>query len=239
MDLEVNYLDFRDASGEIIEVGDSAGIRANTGSVSLDRTVYPVPFGEPANFAAPTTASTNPVGRSVFPVHQTGAGAQNTVLDAGEFIPAGDLTIHIRVNDPDSDISPDGEDFLSGNTTTTSNRGLVKISVIRGANSVVLGYGGSLATVSGIIDVGGDATNDQVNAINQFGPIKETAPDSGVFELDLAIQYTDGPSSVTCPTTLDYDSSTSGTQGVGTRFDDTSNTPVKIPVSVPVSTSSY
>jgi hypothetical protein len=39
LDIEVNYVDFRDASGEIIEVGDSAGIRANTGSVSLDRTV--------------------------------------------------------------------------------------------------------------------------------------------------------------------------------------------------------
>jgi hypothetical protein len=45
LDIEVNYVDFRDASGEIIEVGDSAGVRANTGSVSLDRTVYPVPFG--------------------------------------------------------------------------------------------------------------------------------------------------------------------------------------------------
>ena len=47
LDIEVNYVDFRDASGEIIEVGDSAGVRASTGSVSLDRTVYPVPFGLP------------------------------------------------------------------------------------------------------------------------------------------------------------------------------------------------
>ncbi|MEX0640936.1 MAG: hypothetical protein WD183_07995, partial [Nitrosopumilaceae archaeon] len=30
VDMEVNYVDFRDASGEIIEVGDGAGIRANT-----------------------------------------------------------------------------------------------------------------------------------------------------------------------------------------------------------------
>ena len=50
LDIEVNYVDFRDASGEIIEVGDSAGVRANTGSVSLDRTVYPVPFGVPGDF---------------------------------------------------------------------------------------------------------------------------------------------------------------------------------------------
>ena len=45
-DIEVNYLDYRDASGEIIEVGDSAGVRASTGSISLDRTVYPVPFAK-------------------------------------------------------------------------------------------------------------------------------------------------------------------------------------------------
>ncbi|MFM7796052.1 MAG: hypothetical protein ACKO7N_04745, partial [Candidatus Nitrosotenuis sp.] len=32
-DMEVNYVDFRDASGNIVEVGDGAGIRANTGSV--------------------------------------------------------------------------------------------------------------------------------------------------------------------------------------------------------------
>ena len=43
-DLEVNYVDYSDASGELIEVGDSAGISANTGSVSFDRSVYPVPF---------------------------------------------------------------------------------------------------------------------------------------------------------------------------------------------------
>ena len=35
LDIEVNYVDFRDASGEIIEVGDSAGIRSNTGSNNL------------------------------------------------------------------------------------------------------------------------------------------------------------------------------------------------------------
>ena len=34
LDIEVNYVDFRDASGEIIEVGDSAGVGANTGSIS-------------------------------------------------------------------------------------------------------------------------------------------------------------------------------------------------------------
>ena len=50
LDIDVNYVDFRDRSGEITEIGASAGIKASTGSVSLDRTVYPVPFGVPGDF---------------------------------------------------------------------------------------------------------------------------------------------------------------------------------------------
>ena len=44
-DISAEYTDFRDDSGSIITVSASAGIRSNTGSVSLDRTVYPVPIG--------------------------------------------------------------------------------------------------------------------------------------------------------------------------------------------------
>ena len=73
LDMEVNYVDFRDASGQIVEVGDGAGIRANTGSVSLDRTVYPVPFGPFGAFATPTD-NTAPNGRAIFPIHLTGIG---------------------------------------------------------------------------------------------------------------------------------------------------------------------
>src|SRR3990172_7821876 len=71
LDLEVNYVDFRDASGEVIEVGDGAGIRANTGSVSFDRTVYPVPFGDIVA-AGGDTGADNPNGHSIFPIHITG-----------------------------------------------------------------------------------------------------------------------------------------------------------------------
>ena len=44
VDIEVNYQDFRDSSGSEIEVGAGASVRANTGTVSFDRTVYPVPI---------------------------------------------------------------------------------------------------------------------------------------------------------------------------------------------------
>jgi hypothetical protein len=74
-DIEVNYNDHRDASGETIEVGAGASINANTGSVSFDRTVYPVPWGNTttgtagderfALHASATDVST--IGNVVFP----------------------------------------------------------------------------------------------------------------------------------------------------------------------------
>jgi hypothetical protein len=225
LDLEVNYVDFRDASGEVIEVGDGAGVRANTGSVSLDRTVYPVPFGSPADFAT-NNGNTPTVGsleRSVFPIHQTGLD-DTAGLDAGEFLTNGDLTVHIRVNDPDFDVSASGEDTIATNVRDlnddgTNDAGPVKVSVLRGANSVVLAYaGGASASAVGLLDVGDDGTSSKIRRI---GPIAEIAPDAGIFELDLKIRYTDGPASTVCPdTTAQYISTTNSTRGSDTiRFD--------------------
>jgi hypothetical protein len=195
LDIEVNYVDFRDASGEIIEVGDSAGVRANTGSVSLDRSVYPVPFGNPlTDMFGGNTAST-PSGRSVFPVHQAGMDA-TAGLQTGEFLTNGDLIIHVRVNDVDFDISAAGEDTINQNTTAT-NVGPVKISVLRGSSTVVLGYAGGSDVLDGFIDI----DDNQETQSRQFGPMVEIAPDAGIFEADIVIRYSDGPSSATCPST--------------------------------------
>ena len=193
LDIEVNYVDFRDASGEIIEVGDSAGVRANTGSVSLDRTVYPVPFGTADDFA--DSNSENPDGRSVFPIHQTGMGGTNG-LDNGEFLANGDLTVHIRVNDPDFDINPSGEDSIAQNVAGDSGNGPVKISVSRGSSSVILGYAGGESASGGYIEVEG---TNSAKPVRQFGPISEIAPDAGIYELDLTLRYTDGPADNQCP----------------------------------------
>ena len=43
--ITATYIDFRDESSKQSQASDSATIRAHTGSVSLDRTVYPVPAG--------------------------------------------------------------------------------------------------------------------------------------------------------------------------------------------------
>ena len=104
-DLEVNYVDYSEASGEFIEVGDSAGIRANTGSVSFDRTVYPVPF----NASLYTTQHNS-----------------ESLADADASI-TGNTVLHVRVNDPDYDISGSGSDTLPAKTIEVKiHRGSLK-----------------------------------------------------------------------------------------------------------------
>ena len=180
LDIEVNYVDFRDQSGETTEVGASAGVKANTGSVSLDRTVYPVPFGTPGDFItndSPTPSQGNSETRSLFPIHQSGmngdgiAVAANLAgLTAGEFLPQGDLVVYVTVTDPDFDVSASGKDSIAiGDAPVT-------VSVIRGSASV---------TVAEI----GDASN----------PIDEIAPDAGIFESSVTIDYYEGPKSTSCP----------------------------------------
>ena len=195
-DIEVNYVDFRDASGEIIEVGDSAGIRANTGTVSLDRTVYPVPWGNDVD--------TND--GSVFPLHATATGS---TVDETETLGEGILTIHVRISDPDFDISAAGEDVIATDLHTTVQPtdemgraidgedpvhvGPVEITVSRGGESVVLAYAGGSSPSDGF--------NINGRTVQDIGAITEVKPDSGVFELDFDIRYDDGPASNDCPTT--------------------------------------
>ena len=55
--IKVNYVDFRDDSGKTVEVSDNAGVQGNTGSIKLDKSVYPVPFGT-VSTASPIVAGT-------------------------------------------------------------------------------------------------------------------------------------------------------------------------------------
>ena len=239
VDMEVNYVDYRDSSGETIEVGDSAGIRASTGTVSLDRTVYPVPFGVPADFAGQRLQ-----GASIFPIHAT--GILNDQLVPGTYIPNGDLTIHVRINDPDFDVSASGEDSIAVNiprgpqTAQTPaselEHGPLKVTVSRGSSAVIVATAGGESSNDGRIMTLGTQTflrNNQIvsEVINdvrvydkelaeretnpvpravqpitrELGPITEIAPDAGIFELDLALRYTDGPAGPQCPNTAVFD----------------------------------
>ena len=167
LDIEVNYVDFRDASGEIIEVGDSAAVGANTGTVTLDRTVYPVPFGTPNDFGV-NEEDRPSEGQSFFPIHSTGFGNNGGLW----YIPNGDLSVHVRVSDPDFDVSGSGQDAIA------EANPVVTLSVIRGSDTHV------------VAEVG-DSAN----------PIQEIAPDAGIFEADITVSYSDGPEDDSCPGT--------------------------------------
>jgi hypothetical protein len=205
LDIEVNYVDFRDASGNTIEVGDGGGVRANTGSVSLDRTVYPVPFGEVTDFGAPAKGASKPSGRAIFPVHATAIG--NAAITASTTLGNGDLQTHIRVNDPDFDVSGAGEDKIAQNIAGGSV-GPVKVTVSRGSSAVVIAYMGGPTATPGVIDVG----DDNPTAVTELGPMVEIAPNAGIFETDLTIKFSDGPTDQKCPLNL-----------LGARFDDGGN----------------
>ena len=209
-DLEVNYVDYRDASGEIVEIGDGAGIRANTGSISLDRTVYPVPWatltdntGSTVTFG-PTdkTPKSGTTTRSLFPLHASAINSAG-LDDAGsatEVLPNGDVTIHVRVNDADFNASP-GSDTMNINVTGT-NYGPVKIMVQRGNDIATLATAGASVANRGLITNGATVISEQSPArqTRELGPISEVEPASGIFELDFTIRYTDGPLSTSCPT---------------------------------------
>ena len=102
-DISAEYIDFRDDSGSVISVSASAGIRSATGSVSLDRTVYPVPFG----------ADTSDTGEAAFPTSGEGV------------LPQGDLAVYVSINDADFDESSNGIDSIDSDYLT--------ISIIRGS----------------------------------------------------------------------------------------------------------
>ena len=91
------------------EVGDSAGIQANTGSVSFDRTVYPVPF-DASQYSTHWEFPNNGAHRPLDVVDESITG--NTIM-------------HIRVNDPDYDVSSTGSDTLDANT--------LSVKIIRGS----------------------------------------------------------------------------------------------------------
>ena len=108
-DVEVNYVDWLDASGNKIEVGDSASITATSGSIALDRSVYPVPFG-------------NATGVSQFLLHGTATGA--------DALAQKDVTVWITVTDADYNTSASGEDKITDTTVT--------VKIKRGSNSTTV-----------------------------------------------------------------------------------------------------
>ncbi len=178
LELGVHYQDPRGASGGTIGVGDSAALTANTGSVAFDRVVYPAPFGRPGA-AAGAYDGAHPDGESYFPIHPAGFGPYG---EEPAYVPNGDLTVYVRVTDPDYNTSASTLDEIA-----EEGAGPVTISVIRGYVEHIL------ATA------GGTEYEPYGNSYHMFGPMREAEPDAGVFEAEIIIRYDDGPEDLECP----------------------------------------
>ncbi len=126
-DIEVNYNDHRDASGETIEVGAGASVNANTGSVSFDRNVYPVPWG-------------NDTADERFALHATAAESTawtSTHVATSHSLAQGNVTVHVSVTDADYDVSAMGEDTIADTT--------VVLKIERGSFSTIVDTFGTSA----------------------------------------------------------------------------------------------
>ena len=192
LDLEFEYQDYSDQSGEPNETSVSASIRSNTGSVSLDSTVYPVPFGANHQF-------------------YTYGGVSNTNT-ADRTLGEGPVHITIQVNDPDFNLNANGEDIMS-----SSN---VELEVTRGSSNqtIAIPLGSFLVETdpqSGIFELdieirdivyAGLATTSEDQVIHQgdiltvtytdpndAGGDANTVTDSATFDLRNAVLQTDKP----------------------------------------------
>jgi len=113
LDMFTNYWDFVDAGGNLVEVGGAATVASNSGSISLDRTVYPVPYDN-------TTAQ--------FSDHADAA------------IGWGNVTVTVAVTDADYDQSPVGADTITATAgkSAGSSVGVVWVEAVRGSTTATL-----------------------------------------------------------------------------------------------------
>jgi hypothetical protein len=175
-DIEVNYNDHRDASGETIEVGAGAAVNANTGSVAFDRTVYPVPWGN-------VTDATN--GNLTFDYHASAELGDNTDYALAQ----GDVVVHVRVTDADYNVSASGEDTISDTSV------IVKLE--RGSNSTIVATVGDstvpmteVSPDSGVFEY--DVTIDYNDGVNNNCPTPFTGGQGCVLQGDIiTVEYTD------------------------------------------------
>ena len=114
--ITVTYVDFRDETGGGNEWTDSATIGADTGSVSLDRTVYPVPPGDEVTIAVAVDDSD---------VDTSSSSTQTIETDRVELIVAG-VIVDL---DPLKETEPDSGIFDASVTIGTTVTGIIASTV--------------------------------------------------------------------------------------------------------------
>ncbi|HEX5458074.1 MAG TPA: hypothetical protein VFX64_06785, partial [Candidatus Nitrosotalea sp.] len=195
--IKVNYVDFRDSSGKLVEVSDNAGVIGTTGSIKLDKAVYPVPFGQiisgsTGDFAK--SASTVTSQKGLFPMHRDLAGDGLTSFNT---LSNGDVLVHVRVFDEELA----GDPLASG--VADDNHGPIQFAITRQGSTMILAYAGGPASKSGVIitneTLGQKPSSTDIANAREIGPLQEVTFDTGLYQSDLVVRFTDGPASTDCP----------------------------------------
>ena len=169
--IKVTYYDFRESGGNTAEVSDSATVLAVTGTVSLDRTVYPVP------------------------------------ADADDG--AGNVVVHIEINDPDHNLASDVRDTISTADV------LIELRPVNAANSRDLAVPLNADTVT--------LRDPVVGEDNLHSAFTETGEDSGIFketiEIPLYILGDEDPVEQSYVLTVEYTDKSDATGETSTATD--------------------
>lgn len=171
-DLEVTYYEAKNAASSTVEFYDTATITSNTGSVSFDRSVYPVPWTAndlsdgAGNLSVNTEAGDVTVWITITDIDETG----DTMTVGGGA--AGAITVTIGTNTCFTAGGLVAYDAVSG--TTAAESGPLSEVVI--GSSV---YETSI-TVSEETDCAGDSTRDVVSGDVMQVKYVDQADDSGV-----------------------------------------------------------
>ena len=157
-DMSLTYYDSKDTSGSAVEVYDEATVVSNSGTVSFDRSVYPVPFHGSGGTATTSTGDL-----------RTGAGG---TVGQGE---AGNVTMTVTVED---------SDFTSDTLTTSAATvpGTIIIKLISGATTSTCFTAGSAAAQSNGATLGSNSATAQ-----ELGPLSETEIGSAVYEIEFTV----------------------------------------------------
>jgi len=237
--IKVNYVDFRDDSGKTVEVSDNSGVQGNTGSIKLDKSVYPVPFGTVSGVtpvAGTYTGDFAPTGTTVisepgvFPLYRDLTPLPGTTigLSPTNTLSNGDAQIHVRVNDADFSLAATGTNKIALGVND-ANHGPVAYQITRGSQSVLLATSGGPKSFAGTIlnlngtslppgpnptTVGAPGTAIGAwNAVADTGPMIEISPGAGIFQGNLPIRFTDGPQGSDCPSNVAAYQPLDGTTG--------------------------
>ena len=110
LDIDFKYQDYSDASGKPNQASAGVSVKSVTGSVSLDRTVYPVPIGD-----------------LEFALH----GVSPNSVDEDDYLDAAPVVLVVHIDDPDFNQAANGEDTIDLDTSANGN---FRIEISRGGD---------------------------------------------------------------------------------------------------------